>query len=68
VGTGVTNKKGKTLFNISLFGNNLFDVAYQDHLSRLKYFEPYPNDPRPYHGIYNMGRNIGIRVNVPLSF
>jgi iron complex outermembrane receptor protein len=43
-------------------------VAYQDHLSRLKYFEQYPTDPRPYHGIYNMGRNIGIRVNVPLSF
>lgn len=68
VGAGLTNKKGQTLFNLSIFGNNLFDVAYQDHLSRLKYFEPYPGDPRPHHGIYNMGRNIGLRVNVPLSF
>ncbi len=67
IGAGFANKKGQTLFNLSFFGNNLFDVAYQDHLSRLKYFEPYPNDPRPYHGIYNMGRNFGIRVDVPLS-
>jgi len=68
IGAGFTNKKGQTLFNLSIFGNNLFDVAYQDHLSRLKYFEPYPDDPRPNHGIYNMGRNFGVRVNVPLSF
>ncbi len=68
VGAGITNKKGQTLFNLSVFGNNLFDVAYQDHLSRLKYFEPYPDDPRPHHGIYNMGRNFGFRVSVPLSF
>ena len=48
--------------------NNLFDVAYQDHLSRLKYFEPYPTDPRPYHGIYKMGRNIAFKLDFPLSF
>ncbi|MBS1565920.1 MAG: TonB-dependent receptor, partial [Bacteroidetes bacterium] len=51
VGAGFANKKGQTLFNLSIFGNNIFDVAYQDHLSRLKYFEPYPDDPRPHHGI-----------------
>ena len=39
-------------------------VAYQDHLNRLKYFESYPNDPRPYHGIYNMGRNISFKIDI----
>lgn len=68
IGAGFTNKKGKTMFNIYVMGNNLFDVAYQDHLSRLKYFEDYPSDPRPYHGIYNMGRNISFKLNVPLDF
>jgi iron complex outermembrane receptor protein len=68
IGAGFTNKKGQTLFNLSIFGNNLFDVAYQDHLSRLKYFEPYPDDPRPHHGIYNMGRNFGLHIGVPLNF
>ncbi len=66
-GSGFTNKKGKTIFNLYFMANNIFDVAYQDHLSRLKYFEPYPNDPRG-HGIYNMGRNFSVKLNVPLSF
>lgn len=67
IGTDVTNKSGKTLFNIGVFGNNLLDVAYQDNLSRLKYFEQYPNDPRGHSGIYNMGRNIGIKISVPFT-
>ena len=66
-GTDITDKKGKVLFNIGLFGNNLFDVAYQDNLSRLKYFEEYPADPRGHSGIYNMGRNIGIKLLVPFG-
>src|SRR5205814_2459997 len=56
VGAGFSNKQGKTVFNIYFMANNLFDAAYQDHLNRLKYFEPYPDDPRG-HGIFNMGRN-----------
>ncbi len=67
IGGDITDHAGKTLFNISVFGNNLFDVAYQDHLSRLKYFEQYPDDPRGHTGIYNMGRNIGIKLSVPFG-
>ena len=67
-GADITNKKGEPVLNFSFLVNNLFDVAYQSHLNRLKYFENYPDDPRPYHGIYNMGRNFSIKVNVPLSF
>jgi len=66
VGAGFTNKQNKLIFNIYLFANNIFDVVYQDHLSRLKYFEPYPNSPGPYHGIYNMGRNISVKLDFPL--
>ncbi len=67
-GAGITNKNGKKIVSIYVMGNNLFNVAYQDHLSRLKYFEPYPNDPRPFHGIYNMGRNISFKLDFPLDF
>ena len=67
IGTDITNHSGKTVFNIGVFGNNLFGAVYQDNLSRLKYFEPYPNDPRGHSGIYNMGRNIGIKISVPFS-
>ena len=68
IGGSITNKKDKILFNIYFMGNNLFDVAYQDHLSRLKYFEPYPGSPVAHPGIYNMGRNFSIKIDVPLSF
>lgn len=68
LGTGITNAKGRVLFNVYVMGNNLLDKGYQDHLSRLKYFEPYPTDPRPYHGIYNMGRNIEFKIDVPLGW
>jgi iron complex outermembrane receptor protein len=65
-GAGFTNKKGRVVLNLYLMVNNLFDVAYQDHLSRLKYFEPYPSDPRG-HGIYNMGRNFSVKLNIPFN-
>jgi iron complex outermembrane receptor protein len=65
VGAGFTNKENKVLFNIYLFAENIFDYVYQDHLSRLKYFEPYPTSPIAHHGIYNMGRNISIKLDFP---
>jgi iron complex outermembrane recepter protein len=67
-GAGISNKKGQTILNVYFFGNNLFDVAYEDHLSRLKYFEPYPADTRGRYGIYNMGRNFSVKLDLPLSF
>ena len=67
VGGSITNKANKTLFSIYLMGNNLFDVAYQDHLSRLKYFYSYPNPKTGVDGIYNMGRNISLKLDVPFN-
>jgi iron complex outermembrane receptor protein len=68
VGGGITNKKGKTIVNIYVMGNNLFDVAYFDHLSRLKYFYYSQSDTNPAHGIHNMGRNISFKLDFPLDF
>jgi len=67
-GSDILNKKGKTVLTLSFFANNLFNVAYQSGLNRLKYFEPYPGNFTGNNGIYNMGRNFGLRVNVPLRF
>jgi hypothetical protein len=58
VGGDVTKKNGKVLCSIHLGVSNIFDIAYQSHLSRLKYFEPYPNNPSGRSGIYDIGRNI----------
>lgn len=68
IGAGITNGKGKTIFNLYVMGNNLTDVAYFDHLSRLKYFYYSSNDSNPAHGIHNMGRNISFKLEFPLDF
>lgn len=67
-GAGLANKKGKTVVSFSIIVNNLFDVAYFNHLSRLKYFLYSANDTNPNHGIYEMGRNIAVRLEFPFSF
>jgi len=58
--------KGKTLFSLYIAANNISDVAYQNHLSRLKYAAV--NNVTGRTGVYNMGRNFSIKLNVPLSF
>lgn len=68
LGADITNSHGKVLATINILGDNLTDVAYQSHLSRLKYFEPYPKNTTGRYGIYNMGRNISFKVIAPLNF
>jgi outer membrane receptor protein involved in Fe transport len=45
--------------------DNLMNTAYQNHLSRLQYFEYYTASPSGHLGIYNMGRNVCFKVIVP---
>ena len=66
LGSDVTDGKDKTLFSVYLTATNLFDVGYQSHLSRLKYAAYNPSNGRT--GVYNQGRNMSVRVVVPLSF
>ena len=66
VGGDITHGRGKSLWSISFLANNIFDIAYQSHLNRLKYFEPYPASPRGNNGIYNMGRNFSIKLELKL--
>ena len=68
IGGTFADKKGKTIVNVYLMGDNLFNVAYYDHLSRLKYFFFSPGDTNPTHGLYNMGRNISVKLDFPLNF
>jgi iron complex outermembrane receptor protein len=58
--------KNKTLFSLYLLGNNLGDVAYQNHLSRLKYTDV--NEATGREGVFNTGRNFMFKINIPLSF
>jgi iron complex outermembrane receptor protein len=58
--------KNKTLFSVSLVGQNIADVAYQNHLNRLKYGPT--NEATGRLGVFNMGRNFSLKINVPLQF
>jgi len=59
-------QKGKQMFSISFLVQNATDVAYQNHLSRLKYTAE--NILTGRMGVYNMGRNYSLKINVPLQF
>lgn len=50
---------GHNCIELSVTCQNLFDKAYQSHLSRLKYADG--------PGIYSMGRNICMKVNIPVD-
>lgn len=50
---------GRRVASVFLSATNLFDRAYQSHLSRLKYAEG--------PGVCNMGRNIGVKVLIPVA-
>ncbi len=65
IGTDIMSKNAKTLFSIYFTALNIADVAYQNHLSRLKYAEENLATGRT--GVYNMGRNFSIKLNIPLS-
>ena len=64
-GADIVNKKGSILFTVNLAANNITDVAYQNHLSRLKYAAQNLATGRT--GVFNMGRNFSFKVNIPLT-
>ncbi|ANI89046.1 energy transducer TonB [Arachidicoccus ginsenosidimutans] len=53
------------IINVECAVNNLLNTAYQNHLSRLQYFEYYTQSPNGHLGIYNPGRNFCFKVIVP---
>lgn len=66
LGADIVSAKGKTLFSLHVAGTNLANIAYQNHLSRLKYAAENMSTGRT--GVFNMGRNFSIKINVPLNF
>ncbi|MCR4922234.1 MAG: TonB-dependent receptor, partial [Bacteroidaceae bacterium] len=59
------NVRGHKWAELHLVCDNLFDCAYQSHLSRLKYADV--NAVTGRRGVYNMGRNVVIKVVVPID-
>jgi len=64
MGTDFLSKE-KTVCSLFVSVNNLGDVTYQDHLSRLKYADV--NYASGRRGVYNMGRNVSVKLVVPFG-
>jgi iron complex outermembrane receptor protein len=56
---------GKTRATLFLNLMNIGDIAYQNHLSRLKYTAE--NLATGRMGVYNMGRNLNLKLVIPLQ-
>jgi iron complex outermembrane recepter protein len=67
IGAGTDfNAKRKKICSVYISLNNITDVAYQSHLSRLKYTDI--NNVTGRQGVFNMGRNFNVKLNIPLDF
>jgi len=66
-GGNIVNKNGKKIIELYVEGTNLANVSYQSNMSRLKYFDNpvVPEGIQP--GIFNMGRNVSIKMVVPFD-
>lgn len=62
IGTDIMHSR-KVLFSLYLTVMNLTDVAYQNHLNRLKYAQE--NMATGRIGVFNMGRNYSLKLNIP---
>ena len=66
IGGTFVNKKGRTLLHFVLSCNNVVDIAYQSHLSRIRYAAINPVTNRT--GVFNMGRNFSVKIFIPIDF
>ena len=64
-GTTITGKGKKTVCELFLQLDNVFNTAYQANMNRLKYFEYYTASPNGRSGIYNIGRNFSVKAIIP---
>lgn len=66
-GGNIVNAAGDPILKIFIEGTNLGNKNYQSNMSRLKYFDNAAVPPGVQPGIFNMGRNISLKVVVPFD-
>ncbi|RYY21558.1 MAG: TonB-dependent receptor [Cytophagaceae bacterium] len=65
LGSTLRTQAGREAVQVFLQVDNVLNTSYQAHLNRLKYFEYYAASPSGRLGIFNPGRNVGVKVVVP---
>lgn len=65
IGSDISRKE-KVLFSLHFSVNNIANISYQNHLSRLKYTDE--NSLTGRSGVFNTGRNFSLKIQVPFLF
>lgn len=64
-GGDLQTSKGHTFAKLYLIVNNLLNTTYMDYMSRYKYLPVNPISGRV--GVFNMGRNVSIKLIIPID-
>ena len=65
-GGSLHNRKGDKILSFTLALNNISNVAWQNHLSRLKYAPVNLQTSRV--GVFGVGRNFSMKIDFPFEF
>ena len=65
IGGNLVNYKGQTYARIFINVNNVLNTTYMDYMSRFKYLPV--NNTTDRVGVFNMGRNVSVKVLIPLD-
>ncbi len=65
IGTDI-HTNGHKIFSVNFYARNIFDIAYQSNMSRLKYGDV--NNVTGRTGVYEMGRSFNFKLNIPINF
>lgn len=66
LGGHILKHNGKEACQLFVICNNLFNTGYMDYMSRFKYYPVNPATDRV--GVFNMGRNLSVKLIIPISF
>ena len=65
-GGDIVAHNGRVIASLYLAVNNVLNTTYMDYMSRFKYLPVNLSSGRV--GVFNMGRNVSIKLSIPLDF
>ena len=65
LGGHILKSNGHEFCELYVICNNLLNTGYMDYMSRFKYYPVNPATDRV--GVFNMGRNVSVKLIIPLS-
>ena len=67
IGSDIIGKDSRKICSLYISADNLANTAYMDYMSRFKYYPANYNSNPPRVGVYNMGKNISLKLLIPIG-